>query len=211
MYHAHMRACLVALLAIALSACGAPTAIATAPTSVTPTCHDGDLGACDRECTKGDGESCLLLGAAYEEGERVAKNAARAAELYRRACDLGAGTACGELAVMILEGAVPGEPTDALSLCAKGCDAKSAAACALLGSMYQEGTGVEADAAIAAKHYERACDLGEAHGCSALGYLYFDGRGVAHDEAKGRALIDRGCKGGDADACKVMKELAPAP
>lgn len=207
MYHAVVR---VLLLAVMLSACGAPTVVASAPTAIAPTCQDGDVGACDRDCQKGDGEGCFLLGAAYEEGKGATKNATRAGELYRRACDLGFGTACGELAVMILDGVVPGDPSDAVALCTKGCDAKSAAACALLGSMYQEGSGVDADASIAAKHYERACDLGEAHGCSALGYLYFDGRGVPHDEAKGRTLIDRGCKGGDADACKVIKELGSA-
>jgi TPR repeat protein len=205
-----MRLVRALIVTAMLSACGPPSTIANAPTTVTRTCHDGDLAACDRECSSGSGESCFQLGAAHEEGNGVAKDAKRAAALYLRACDLGFGTACGERAVMILEGVVPGEPSEAAALCAKGCDAKSAASCALLGSMYQEGSGVEANASTAAQLYERACDLGEARGCSALGYLYFDGRGVPHDETKGRALIEKGCKAGDTDACKVIKELGTA-
>jgi uncharacterized protein len=204
------RVCCIPL-AIALVACGAPTAGPNAPAGVTRTCHDGDLEQCDRACKQDDEESCFMLGAAYEEGKGTTKDAARAAELYLRACDLGFGTACGERAVMILEGVVPGELAEAADLCAKGCEAKSAASCALLGSMYQEGSGVSANAATAAGFYERACDLGEARGCSALGYLYFDGRGVARDETKARALIEKGCKAGDTDACKIQKDLgAPA-
>src|SRR5260370_17517938 len=41
------------------------------------------------ECKKANYASCDSLGLMYEEGDGVAKDAKRAEELYRRACDAG--------------------------------------------------------------------------------------------------------------------------
>ena len=51
-------------------------------------------GYYERGCNLGDGESCHALATAYQKGNGVARNANRAKELDKRACDLGFAAAC---------------------------------------------------------------------------------------------------------------------
>jgi TPR repeat protein len=67
----------------------------------------------------------------------------------------------------------------------KGCELKSARACAALGSELEEGErGLVADATKAARFYDRACDFGSARSCLVLAVMVDDGRGARRDGAR---------------------------
>jgi TPR repeat protein len=71
----------------------------------------------------------------------------------------------------------------------KGCDLKSARACATLGSELEEGErGLVADATKAARFYDRACDFGSARSCIVLAVMVDDGRGTRRDPARAAKL-----------------------
>jgi hypothetical protein len=69
--------------------CAKPTAEATRWG-----CAPGDLGDCDAQCGRGDGEGCLQLGVMYAEGTAVAKDDVRATQLFQQVCDGGGGNGC---------------------------------------------------------------------------------------------------------------------
>ena len=52
----------------------------------------------DLACKAGDAEGCFDLGVAYEKGNGVNANSKTAAELYRRACQMGFAQACAKKA-----------------------------------------------------------------------------------------------------------------
>ncbi len=82
------------VLALVLSAAGAHAA-----------CPSGDYAGCKAGCEKGDGEACASLGGMYRTGGRgVARDEARAAELFRMACDLGSVNGCTSFREMYREG-----------------------------------------------------------------------------------------------------------
>src|SRR5262249_41647566 len=50
-------------------------------------CAPADLQDCTAQCSLNDGASCVNLGIMYVTGNGVARDSAKAVELYRRACD----------------------------------------------------------------------------------------------------------------------------
>jgi TPR repeat protein len=49
-----------------------------------------------KSCKKGQGQDCLALASAYREGRNVEKNAKKAAEYYKKGCELRVSRACFE-------------------------------------------------------------------------------------------------------------------
>jgi TonB family protein len=90
--------------------------------------------------------------------------------------------------------------------CEKACSNGEATACALLGSMYRDGVGVERDVDRAAVLYEKACHGGSATGCRWLGAAYAIGRGVKKDQARAVALFKQACDGGNAGGCVSLAD-----
>jgi hypothetical protein len=80
-------------------------ALVLSPAAAHADCPSGDFAACTARCAKGDGEACSSLGAIYRTGGHgVARNEARAVELYGRACHLGSENGCTNLREMYSEG-----------------------------------------------------------------------------------------------------------
>jgi len=80
-------------------------AVVLAPVAAHGTCTSGDFAGCSARCDTGDGEACSNLGTMYRLGGRgVARDEARAVELYRKACNLGSTTGCTRLREMYSEG-----------------------------------------------------------------------------------------------------------
>ena len=68
-------------------------------------CPPGDFGGCRAQCDEGDAGSCERLAAIYRVGTiGVARDEARAVELYRKACTLGSTNGCDRLREMYREG-----------------------------------------------------------------------------------------------------------
>jgi TPR repeat protein len=143
-----------------------------------------DLVAKCRE--SGDHLTCVVAGAPLE-----ASSPETALELYTAACskhpsDCGALVAYGQRTLKKKDGA------RAAQILEKGCDLKSARACAVLGTELEEGErGIAADATKASRFYDRACELGSARSCTVLAVMVDDGRGARRDAARAARLRAR--------------------
>ena len=117
-------------------------------------------------CEKGDADSCLRLGADRE----VAKDAAAAATYYQRACTLGAGQGCGQLAALHQEGALDGFKAfdTAASLHAQACSFGWAKSCAAAGHLVSEGRGVPRDLEAGRALFAQGCEAKDEGSCTAL-------------------------------------------
>ena len=62
-----------------------------------PKDHPRALELWTKSCALDDFESCYALGAVYEAGEGVPKDAARAVDFLKKACDGGFKQACERL------------------------------------------------------------------------------------------------------------------
>jgi TPR repeat protein len=141
-----------------------------------------------RTCTSGEATSCTELAEVYAKGKYkgVAKDPAKAAELYARAAKLNQAE----------------------------CDKEGGDACFELARAYEAGLGVPQDASRAAAlnkktitQYQQACDRGQMNECEALGLSYEKGRGIAMNLARAAALYKKACDGGDKGACERVRAL----
>jgi hypothetical protein len=69
----------------------------------------------------------------------------------------------------------------AFKLFSKACEMGSADGYYRLGTMYDDGKGVEQDYYRAAELYMKACEMGSARACYLLGDMYEIGEGVEQD------------------------------
>ncbi|QDG52389.1 sel1 repeat family protein [Persicimonas caeni] len=134
--------------------------------------------SCEREVAS----ACYDLAVLYENGESVAKDEAKAKELYEQACQSQDpdAMACNNLAVMYQQGrAVEVDQDKAAELYRRACELGSMLGCRNLARRYLEGEGVEKSPARAAALLEKACQLGHPEACPQLTYLF------AHDCVEG--------------------------
>ena len=73
-------------------------------------------------------------------------------------------------------------------------------ACAYLGKMYYEGTGVEQNYNEAFKWYQKAADNGVTGAYIWLGVMYYNGQGVAQNYEKAFLWSKKAAENGAADA-----------
>ena len=157
-----------------------------------------DLEKCDNEEMIG----CLDLGNAYYNGNGVAKNLNKAAQLYQKACDGGIMKGCANLGVTYQNGdGVTKDFGKAVQLYQKACDNEEMIGCLNLGNAYYFGNGVAKNLNKAAQLHQKACDGGEAEGCLNLGNAYRNGDGVAKNLNKAVQLYQKACDGGEAEGC----------
>jgi TPR repeat protein len=83
----------------------------------------------EQECFSGGAPSCIALGNTYLAGGGVARDAAKTAMLFERACEARDAPSCDK----------------ARQLYRENCDKGVAGACSLLGRMYLEGFGASED------------------------------------------------------------------
>lgn len=185
-------------------------------------------------CEGGNASSCYELGAMYDTGDGVERDAARGAALYRKACDRGVADACNDLGASYAEGeGVEKDLALARGLYENACVAKSGLGCKNLGDLYRGGNGVAKDQARAVASYLPGCALGEGsacyHGgltdagnaaqffgdgcklqdrscCGSLARLYEVGQGVEKDVARAAMLFEQACALGDGAVCSGLAE-----
>lgn len=130
--------------------------------------------SCESDCRVGDALACSQLGLWYQYGlAGVEEDPARAADLQKRACDLGAGSGCFSLAVQRTYGI--------------GVLRDPALAEALLGR--------------AAALHEASCEGGAIGWCVNHADMLLKGQGVKADKHRAVAILREKCSGGLADAC----------
>ena len=74
-----------------------------------------------------------------------------------------------------------GQYLTALTIAGKRAEQGDAAACTLVGRIYDEGLGVNRDEVIAARWYAQGAKLGDVESAFALGVMMAEGRGVEKD------------------------------
>ncbi len=152
-----------------------------------------------RACELGAPKGCFTAGFAYDEGRGVTADQAKATALYRRGCDAGDGSACGNLAVRMPEKTDADRKRNA-ALLRRACDLNDPSGCMNLAQRLADGEGVPRDEAAAAALNAKWCakDPQQYHfACAAYGGLLAAGRGVARDKGKAYALLRAAC---DVDA-----------
>jgi TPR repeat protein len=121
---------------------------------------------CERNCEAGKPLACAQLGLWSQYGlNGVPLDEARAAELQQRACDMGAGVGCFNLASQRMYGI--GVPSD-----------------------HALGNALLAEAA---RLYEASCDAGGSTWCVNLASMLIMGQGVPQDAQKGMTLLRKAC------------------
>jgi TPR repeat protein len=94
-----------------------------------------------------------------------------------------------------------GQFTEAFPLLTVACNGGVSRGCGNLGSLYQNGKGVNQDLGQAAALYRKGCS-GDAWGaCFFLGVMYESGSGVPRDQSQAIQLYRRSCEGGDGRGC----------
>lgn len=110
------------------TAAPAPSASASAGAPL-----DDSQTASRKSCDEGDLVECFSAGYAYAEGRDVARDEARAVELYRKACDGGVGPSCFNLGRMYADGrGVTKDDARAMELYRKACAGGVKPACTRL-------------------------------------------------------------------------------
>jgi TPR repeat protein len=166
--------------------------------------------SCASECRSGDPLACSQLGIWAQYGlAGVTRDEERAAELQQRACDLGAGVGCFNLAAQRLHGiGVPKDialstalQVEAARLHERSCDAGANVWCVNLGMMLLLGQGVTPDQHRAVALLRKSCTAGEPHGCVGLASAI-----KRSDLGAARSLLQENCGKGQVLACGALGE-----
>ncbi len=138
-------------------------------------------------CEANVAAACNFLGMAHDVGVGAEHDPARAAVLYRKACDLGSGWGCHNLV-----GTVESMAARA-TLLQKACNLGYAKACHQLGGHLARGAFGAAQVANALPLYQRGCDLGFGEACHALALHYDAGDLGVRDQPRSARLLGRAC------------------
>jgi len=93
----------------------------------------------------------------------------RAADYYKRGCDLGDAVGCVNLGLMLLTGRdLPADPGTAATLFQRACDRGDMAGCGNAGLLYANGRGVPRDTERGRGLLRRACDAHLEEACQTL-------------------------------------------
>ncbi|HEU0032085.1 MAG TPA: tetratricopeptide repeat protein [Kofleriaceae bacterium] len=160
-------------------------------------CKPDDEADCQKQCDAGDAGSCATLAALHRD-----KDAAKAGELGKRACEKDVTLGCRVAGAAKLKK----DRAGAIQLLDRGCQAGDGAACVDLGVAKLGDKKTEGDAQYA---FRRACyGGGEVEGCAWLGTLYAEGKGGLSKSGKlASAFFEKGCKDGSGRACDGLAEL----
>ena len=147
------------------------------------------------------------------------KDAARAADLAQKGCNLGEVAACVQLGVQRLNGiGVEQSYKEAVPLFKHACKEEVAEGCLYLGVMMQEGKGGPPDPSRAEGYYEKGCDMESGEGCFRLAELHYNGKAppAAGEPAgtpsfkKAARYYTNGCDLDHAASCSALGKMRRA-
>ena len=168
------------------------------------------VDTCGVACNQGDALACSQLGLWHQYGlNRAAQDASTAAKLQEKACELGAGVGCFNLATQRVYGiGVQKDMALGNSLLAKAaemhersCEAGGIAWCVNLATMLLQGQGVEADPQRGMTLLRKACSDNVKGACIQLAVV--TGR---TDKKARRVLLQEQCGNGEMAACSFLGE-----
>jgi TPR repeat protein len=143
-------------------------------------------------CKSGATPACLRRADMLVAGRGVGKDAAKAEQIYKAACDSGNSFGCQGLAGLYHE---TKRFDEAHRTYLRSCEGGSPDSCMMVGWGYKNARGVAWDMAKGATYYTKACELGSQFGCNNLAGLYFHGTGVKRDHKKSFDLYVKTCEG----------------
>lgn len=118
-------------------------------------------------CAAGDYLDCQALAEAYEKGDGVDRDLAKALALFTRACEANGGWACAMVGSFHLSAkGVPADAAEAARWFSRACDAGHGWSCNRLGEMARDGEGIAKDPRRALALFEKACQAKEDAGCA---------------------------------------------
>jgi TPR repeat protein len=168
----------IAMVALAAAAARAEQPGPRAPAENKIACEGGDLDACE------------ALARAYRDGDGVARDPARSASYYLRACEAGRAPACtAQAAVLRRSGDKRLLPAARLADL-RACVLRRADSCRILLAEFPE---LDLGPRQVARRTTRACKAGDAAACLMLGHLTSNGLGVERDVREAARLYRRGC------------------
>jgi TPR repeat protein len=158
----------------------------------------------DKACVAGNAGACFALGEDYKYGRNIRRDLKRAADLYRRSCQLKNQDGCAEdaLGVALGRGQVA-DPVPAMARLEALCKAGQQLACANLGSLYLSGFGKELDRMQWPALLTTACDRGVFAACRTMASY----RATNGDADGASQLADRACANGDPESCVLLGAL----
>jgi TPR repeat protein len=156
----------------------------------------------------GSDKGLTYLAIAYETGDGVPKDEAKAARLYKQASDVGDAQATLNLGAMYYEGrGVAKNYAEALVLFRKAASLGDAQAMTNLGVMYGAGQGVMKDNAQSLHWLEQAADRGNSSALTFLAIRYEEGNGVAKNESEAARLYRKAVDLGNDQAMLNLGKL----
>lgn len=171
-------------------------------------------------CTLGDAYWCSAVAAAHEKGDGVPLDAPKALPLRKRACELGDGGSCAELARVRADAAA------SLALYRRGCDLGDSTSCYRAQERVSGEGDRPADPVVEAAVWARLCGLGYADGCigraeaaaaakdTAVALRFYARACMFHDVWRGcaqeLALLNQACRAGDRASCAAAKARTSA-
>ena len=163
------------------------------------------IGAYRKAADKGNTSAMVELGVMYGTGTGVAKDQAKARELFERAAK--AGNPRGVTNLAAIDGGTATNPAEARAMLAKAAEANSAEAQFQLGVMYAQGTGGPKDEVAARALFEKAAAQNHPGALEWLGAFAQSGRGGAQDTRAAKTYYERAAALGDEDAKAALKRL----
>lgn len=182
------------------------------------------VGHFETACDRHYGRSCTALASALSKGAVVAKDEARAADLWQKGCDNGSRVGCRRAGSVFEKGElVARDLPRALAYYQKSCDQELESACADAGRLLQQGVSAAGTspgsssamtgARAAAGPLGKACfDTTKINGdaCLRLGRMLVAGEGVDKDPARGYEAFGRACREKTVEGCIEAGRAAEA-
>lgn len=155
-------------------------------------------------CDEDHGGMCGELALMYKKGYGGTKDARKAKELYKKACDLGVEQSCVEIGVDL-------SWEKELEIVTRDCEKGNPFSCNNLGYILWMGEEVEHDLPKARKALTKACDSGYSASCRGLVKMWNDGLGGEKDEKKATQYFAKTKKAVEAEEALKAKYLHMIP
>jgi TPR repeat protein len=163
------------------------------------------IAAWRKASDKGSTSAMVELGVLYGTGAGVAKDEARARQLFQRAAEAGNPRGVSNLAALG-GGAASADPARSRELLAKAAETNVEAQYQL-GMMLAEGTGGEKDDVRARALFEKAAAQNHPGALERMGAFAQEGRGGPKDTAAAKSYYERAAALGDEEAKKALERL----
>lgn len=158
-----------------------------------------------QQCTKGDGESCFLLGKQYLNGnESVAQDFTKAAIFLQDACNHSHNVSCAYYGTLLMAGFGTNKNINkGIDLIQKSCeemthDYGQTDACMSLGIYYIKGEIVSYNPDKGKMLLSKSCENGNNSACDNFGYIY---QTIFKNDIKAEIYYTKACNNGKASAC----------